>query len=150
MCWYWHWERDEDGSVNFIIANDSDENNNQNIGLKLFDNLMNRKDECNFDNTPEMQALFDKSGAESRDYAASLVEWKDITKFDTWIDHSTDIEDEKNQFLWGVIAGSESLDNWDAYLEQLDALGLQEVLAQGNEIYAAQKADMEAYFANQE
>ncbi len=145
-----HWKREEDGSVTFIISNDGDENNNQNIGLKLFDNLMNRKDECNFDNTPEMQALFDKSGKESRDYAASLVEWKDITKFDTWLDHQTDIEDEKNQYLWGVIAGSESIDNWDAYVEQLDALGLQEVLEQANQIYTEQKADMEAYFANQE
>ena len=97
-----------------------------------------------------MQALFDKSGKESRDYAASLVEWKDITKFDTWLDHQTDIEDEKNQYLWGVIAGSESIDNWDAYVEQLDALGLQEVLEQANQIYTEQKADMEAYFANQE
>lgn len=145
-----HWKRAEDGSVDFIVANDGDENNNKNIGLKLFDNMVNRKDECNFDNTPEMVELFDKSAKESRDYAASLVEWKDITQFTNWLDHQTDIEDCKNEFMWSVISGSESLDNWDSYLAELDARGLQDVLTQANELYTAQKADMEAYFGSQE
>lgn len=44
---------DENGQYVAIVGPDSEENTSKNIGLKLFDNLMNRKDECNISNTPE-------------------------------------------------------------------------------------------------
>ena len=57
---------DENGQYVAIVGPDSEENTSKNIGLKLFDALMNRKDECNISNTPETTALFNKSGENSR------------------------------------------------------------------------------------
>src|SRR5699024_4797137 len=90
----------EDGVYQAIISPEGDENKEQNIGLMLFDNCVNRKDYCNIANTPETTALFDKSGAESRDRYAQLVEWKDPNAFTSWLDYGTDIGDQKDQYLW--------------------------------------------------
>ena len=108
---------------------------------------MNRKDECNISNTPETTALFNKSGENSRYAAAHLVEWKDPASFESWTEYSADIEAEKDQYLWGVIAGQESIDDWDNYVATLNSLGLEEVLAEANEDYAELSAQMEEYLA---
>lgn len=138
---------DENGQYVAIVGPDSEENTSKNIGLKLFDNLMNRKDECNISNTPETTALFNKSGENSRYAAAHLVEWKDPASFESWTECSADIEAEKDQYLWGVIAGQESIDDWDNYVATLNSLGLEDVLAEANEDYAELSAQMEEYLA---
>lgn len=138
---------DENGQYVAIVGPDSEENTSKNIGLKLFDNLMNRKDECNISNTPETTALFKKSGENSRYAAAHLVEWKDPASFESWTECSADIEAEKDQYLWGVIAGQESIDDWDNYVATLNSLGLEDVLAEANEDYATLSAQMEEYLA---
>lgn len=138
---------DENGQYVAIVGPDSEENTSKNIGLKLFDNLMNRKDECNISNTPETAALFNKSGENSRYAAAHLVEWKDPASFESWTECSADIEAEKDQYLWGVIAGQESIDDWDNYVATLNSLGLEDVLAEANEDYATLSAQMEEYLA---
>lgn len=142
-----HYEYDENGTYVAIIGPDSEENTSQNIGLKIFDNLFNRKDEGNISNTPETTALFNKSGENSRYAAEHLVEWKDPASFETWTEYSADIESQKDQYLWGVIAGQDSIENWDNYIATLNGLGLEEVLAEANEDYAALQAEMEAYLA---
>lgn len=136
-----------DGKYNAIIGPESQENEDQNIGLKLFDNLFNRKDEGNLANTPEAAELFKKSAENSRDYASKLVEWKDPTKFTTWLEYGTDIGDLKNEYLWGVIAGTKSLNDWDTYIAELNAAGLTEVLEEAQTLYAEQKAEMDKFFA---
>lgn len=141
------YEYDENGQYVAIVGPDSEENTSKNIGLKLFDALMNRKDECNISNTPETAALFNKSGENSRYAAAHLVEWKDPASFESWTECSADIEAEKDQYLWGVIAGQESIDDWDNYVATLNSLGLEDVLAEANEDYAELSAQMEEYLA---
>lgn len=141
------YEYDENGQYVAIVGPDSEENTSKNIGLKLFDALMNRKDECNISNTPETAALFNKSGENSRYAAAHLVEWKDPASFESWTECSADIEAEKDQYLWGVIAGQESIDDWDNYIATLNSLGLEDVLAEANEDYAELNAQMEEYLA---
>ena len=141
------YEYDENGQYVAIVGPDSEENTSKNIGLKLFDALMNRKDECNISNTPETTALFNKSGENSRYAAAHLVEWKDPASFESWTECSADIEAEKDQYLWGVIAGQESIDDWDNYVATLNSLGLEDVLAEANEDYAELSAQMEEYLA---
>lgn len=141
------YEYDENGQYVAIVGPDSEENTSKNIGLKLFDALMNRKDECNISNTPETAALFKKSGENSRYAAAHLVEWKDPASFESWTECRADIEAEKDQYLWGVIAGQESIDDWDNYVATLNSLGLEDVLAEANEDYAELSAQMEEYLA---
>ncbi len=146
-----HYEYDEDGNYVAIINPDGEDNKTQNIGLKLFYNCVNRKDECNIGNTPETTELFNKSGENSRDRAAQLVEWKDPNAFTTWLDYGTDIGDQKDQYMWGVIAGTNDTETgWDNYIATLNSLGLEEATAQANELYASQEAAMETYLAEHE
>jgi hypothetical protein len=137
-----------DGVYEGIITPEGQENNDQNIGLNLFNNLFNRKDEGLIDNTPETRALFEKSGAASRDMANHLVEWRNPADLTEWMNVNTDIEDEKNRYLWGVIAGTESVDTWDTYVATLNGLGLEEATAQAQEVYDAQNALLENYMNN--
>lgn len=139
---------DAEGLYTPIIAVGSEKNNTENRGLGLFDNLFNRKDEALITNIPSTTALFEKSGAASRDRAAQLVEWKNPASVTAWVDSRTDIEDEKLRYMWGVVAGSESVDNWATYIATLDGLGLQDVLAEAQEVYAAQQTELDEYVAN--
>lgn len=146
-----HYEYDENGQYQPIIGPDSEENTSKNIGLKLFGNLFNRKDECNISNTPETTALFNKSGENSRDRAAGLVEWKDPAAFETWLDYGTDIGDEAKRYLWSVVGGNENTEgDWDTYIATLKGLGLEEATAEANEDYAALQESMSAYLAEHE
>jgi putative aldouronate transport system substrate-binding protein len=139
---------DKDGVYQPVIGPESEENNTKNIGLNLFHNLFNRKDEGLISNTPETKALFKKSGENSRDRAAQLIEWKNPASLTEWVDCRTDIEDEKNRYMWGVIAGTESIKKWDNYIATLDSLGLQDVLEEAQKVYNAEKEKMEDYMSN--
>lgn len=48
---------------------------------------------------------------------------------------------------WVVMAGQESIDDWDNYVATLNSLGLEDVLAEANEDYATLSAQMEEYLA---
>ncbi len=134
-----------DGIYKPIIAIGDERNESENIGLDLFNNLFNRKDEALLTNTPETKALFERSGEQSRDYAASLIEWKNPASLKTWVEVRTDIEDEKNRYLWGVISGAESVDTWDNYIATLNSLGLQDVLVEAQEKYDLEKELLNQY-----
>lgn len=138
----------EDGLYIPVIAPESDANNEQNIGLNLFNNLFNRKDEGLISNTPDTKALFEKSGANSRDRAAQLIEWRNPADLTVWTPIQTDVEDEKDRYLWAVVGGQESIDNWDTYISTLNALGLEEAVAEAQEVYDAQAGKAEAYMTN--
>lgn len=138
----------EDGQYTPIIAPGSEENTTQNIGLGLFDGLFNRKDEALISNTPDTAALFARSGENSRDAAAHLVEWKNPASLTAWVDSRTDIEDEKNRYMWSVISGDESVDKWDGYIATLNSLGLEDVLAEAQDVYDQENAKLEDYLAN--
>ena len=139
---------DENGLYQPVIGPESEENNTRNIGLNLFHNLFNRKDEGLISNTPETTALFKKSGENSRDRAAQLVEWKNPASLTAWVDCRTDIEDEKNRYMWGVVAGTESVDTWDNYIATLNSLGLEDVLTEAQEVYDLEKQKLEDYMNN--
>ena len=146
-----HYKYEDDGSFVAIVNPDGDENMTQGIGLKLFYNCVNRKDFCNISNTPETTALFDKSGAESRDRYNQLVEWKDPAAFTSWQDLGTDIADQKDQYMWGVIAGTNDTESgWDNYIATLNSLGLEQCTTEANELYATQSAALEEYLAAHE
>lgn len=85
---------------------------------------------------------------ESRDKATAHVEWKDPAAFTEWVDKGTEIDDSKNEFFWGVIAGTNSINDFDGWVESVNALGLEDVLTQANELYKTQNEAMEAYLAD--
>ncbi len=139
---------DEDGVYQPIISCEGEENNAQNIGLNLFNNLFNRKDEGLITNIPSTTALFQKSGENSRDAAAHLVEWQNPALLTQWVECGTDITDEKNRYLWGVIGGQESVDTWDTYIATLNGFGLESATAEAQEVYDAQAQRMQEYMDN--
>ena len=141
---------DENGLYNPVIAPESEENNTQNIGLNLFNNLFNRKDEGLISNTPETKALFEKSGELSRDRAAQYVEWRNPGDLKVWTPIQTDCGDEKDRYLWAVVGGEEKADDasWENYIATLNGLGLEDAIADAQEVYDAQAALMEKYMAD--
>lgn len=143
-----HYTLSDDGAYTPIISPESDENNIQNIGLNLFHNLFNRKDEGNMSNTPETTALFAKVSAESRDVASKLIEWRNPADLKVWTPIQTDVQDEKDRYLWSVIGGQESIDNWDTYIATINGLGLEDAIAEAQTVYDAQATLLESYMTN--
>ena len=142
-----HWVKNDDGSYEILVSNSGEENTTQNIGLKLFQDLFARKDECNIENTAETSALYEKVKESSRDAYAQMIEKKDPNAYEAWNEYGTDIETEVSTYQWGVIAGEKSLDDWDAHVQAMYDAGLQEVMDELNELYPQQQAEMEAYRA---
>lgn len=140
----------EDGLYNPVISPESEENNQQNIGLNLFNNLFNRKDEGLISNTPETTALFKKSGDNSRERASQLIEWRNPADLTLWVENGTDIADEREKFMWAVIGGSQPIDDasWANFMATCEGLGLNEAVAEAQEVYDAQAALYENYMNN--
>ena len=61
---------------------------------------------------------------------------------------STDISDEANRYMWAVIAGEDSIDNWDNYIATLNSLGLQEAVEEAQTVYDEQSKRVDAYMAS--
>lgn len=76
------------------------------------------------------------------------MEWQNVTELTELQDFGTDIADEAGRYMWGVIAGEESIDDWDKYIETLNGLSLESVVAQAQEVYDAQNAKVKAYMDN--
>lgn len=138
----------EDGIYNPIIAPEGTENNEQNIGLNLFNNLFNRKDEGLISNIPETTELFAKSGENSRDIAAHLVEWRNSADLTEWTNIGTDCNDAWLAYAWAVVGGTESIDDWDSFIAKVNGLGLESATAEAQTVYDNQASLMDQYFAN--
>jgi putative aldouronate transport system substrate-binding protein len=138
---YW---KNPDGSYRFIT---DAENQAGNIGINIFDNFFARKDFCNISNLPETTALFDRSSKMSRDAYASQIEKKDPNAYPINIENGTEIGDAKDAYFWSVIAGTNSITNWDQYIATLKANGLDDVLAELKTVYDKQKQEHQAYLA---
>lgn len=139
--------KNDDGSYNIIMSPDGTENQEQNIGMKLFSDLFARKDYCNIENTAETSVLYEKVIANSRLAYSKIVEKKNPNAYVEWNEHGTDIEDTVKEYLWSCIAGTDSVDNWDKYISSLQTAGLDEVIAEVDTLYAEQKIAQEAYLA---
>ena len=50
--------------------------------------------------------------------------------------------------MWGVVAGTESVDTWDNYIATLNSLGLEDVLTEAQEVYDLEKQKLEDYMNN--
>ena len=49
------------------------------------------------------------------------------------------------EYVWGVISGSKSLDDWDAYVQQIESLGVQDIIDELTTIHGAQMKEYEEY-----
>jgi len=142
-----HYIANADGTYEIVIAGDSNENSEQNIGLKLFQDLFSRKDECNIENTTATSALFEKAKENSRDIYSIMIEKKDPNAYVIGNEYGTDIGDIKLAYFWSVIGGTDTIDNWDKYISDLKAAGLEEVTAELTEIYNKQLEEKAMYLS---
>ena len=76
------------------------------------------------------------------------MEWRNPADLTLFTPIQADVEDEVNRYIWAVIGGQDSVDNWDTYISTLNSLGLEEAVAEAQEVYNAQAAKLQAYQAN--
>lgn len=143
-----HYKDNGDGTYEILISGDGDENTSQNIGLKLFQDLFSRKDECNIENTESTSELFDKVFKNSRDAYSHTIEKKDPSIYVVNNEIGTDIGDTAKEYIWSVIGGSKSLDDWDAYVQEIKDLGEQRIIDELTELHGAQIKQYEEYLKN--
>lgn len=139
---------DDNGDYVAIHNPEGDDNTALNLGLNMFYAIFYRTDEAQLSKTKSTLELFDRSIATSRDRFGQLVEWQDSTKLTNWMEVSTDISDEANRYMWAVIAGEDSIDNWDNYIATLNSLGLQEAVEEAQTVYDEQSKRVDAYMAS--
>ena len=139
-----------DGTYEIINSGDGTENTEQGLGIKLFQDLFSRKDECNIENSEETSALFEKVKANSREAYTHTIEKKNPAQYEVNNELGTDLGDIVKEYMWGVISGSKSLDDWDSYVEEVKEAGLQEILDELTELHGAQMKQYEEYMAAQE
>jgi hypothetical protein len=140
------WNRNPDGTVTVLV--NTDQNTAQNIGYDLFHDLFARKDFCNITNIPATVELFAKVSRESRSAYDIGVEKKNPTEYKAWLEYGADLQDIRDGFAWGVIEGTRSINEWDKYISDLKAAGLDQVLAEVREIYPKEQKELEGYLAS--
>lgn len=138
-----------DGTYEIIHSGDGPENTEQGLGIKLFQDLFSRKDECNIENSEETAALFEKVKENSREAYTHTIEKKNPAKYEVNNELGTDLGDIVKEYMWGVISGSKSLDDWDSYVEEVNEAGLQDILDELSELHGAQMKQYEEYMAAQ-
>ena len=116
-------------------------------GIAMFQDLFARKHACNIAKSQETTELFEKVTANSRDAYAKTIEKKNPDAYVVNNDLGTDIGDAMKEYTWGVIGGNKSLDDWDAYVANLENLGIQKVVDELSEIHGAQVEAYKAYTA---
>ena len=142
-----HYKENGDGSYEIIVSGDSEENNTQNIGIKLFQDLFARKDEYNIENSKETSDLFAKVAEHSRDAAKHMVEKKNPAAYEVSNELGTDVGDIAKEYMWSVIGGSKSVDSWDSYVKDLEDAGLQQMTDEMVELHSEQMKQYEEYMA---
>lgn len=139
-----------DGSYEIINDGNGTVNTEQNLGIKLFQDLFSRKDEYNIENTAETAELYEKVKENSRIAYNHMIEKRDPSLYEVNNELGTDIGDIMKEYAWSVISGNRSLDEWDTYLEDLEDAGLQDVIDELTELHGAQLTAYEEYMAGQE
>lgn len=142
-----HYKDNGDGTYEIIISGDSEENNAQNIGIKLFQDLFSRKDEYNIENSKETADLFEKVAANSRDAFKNLVEKKNPAAYEVNDELGTDVGDIAQEYMWSVIGGSKSVDSWDSYISDMENAGLGQIMDELTKLHGAQMEQYEEYMA---
>lgn len=139
------WTRDASGAYTILIPNNGQENQAQNLGLSLFEALFSRKDFCNIENVPSTTALFERAGRMSRDYSAILIEKKDPNAYAINNDIGSEIGDIREAYYWSVISGNRSINDWNQYLADLNAAGLDRIMDELKTIYDKQRVEQQQY-----
>jgi putative aldouronate transport system substrate-binding protein len=141
------WTKDASGTYTILVPNNGQENQERGLGINLFQDLFSRKDFCNIENIPSTTALFERAGRMSRDYSAILIEKKDPNAYTINNDIGSEVGDIREAYFWSVISGNRSINEWDQYIADLKAAGLDRIMAELKTVYDKQRVEQEQYLA---
>ena len=111
-----------------------------NLGLGNYDWYVQRKDETNILNTPEVLELFEARDQSSMPIREKTVFFKSLVR-PAWTEYSADINTLRDETFWGIISGNLDITAFDEFVEKYPQLGGDEVDAEANELYEAQQVE---------
>ena len=123
---------------------EGDQNVKENIGVTLFRDYVNRKDEANIANSPDVVALFNKRAETSRADYARICYFKTVD-LPVWQAYGSELEKLRDEYIWGILSGSRPIDDFDKFVDLFYASGGKEAEAEAAEVMAAQDAEYANY-----
>lgn len=115
-----------------------------NLGLGNYNWYVQRKDEANIQNTPEVIDLFNKRDESSMPIREKTVFFK-ATERPAWTEYAADINTLRDETFWGIISGNLPITAFDDFVAKYPELGGTEVDAEANELYKAQESEYEEF-----
>lgn len=106
-------------------------------------------DEYNISNTAETTALFERAKEDSRIAYSRTIERRNPTLYEVNNELGTDIGDIVKEYSWSVISGNRSLEEWDTYIADLEAAGLQQVIDELTQLHGQQMKDYDKFVNEQ-
>ncbi len=117
---------------------DPDEMNK--LGLGNYNWYVQRKDEANIQNTPEVIELFNKRAETAMPIREKTVFFKSLSR-PAWSEYGTDVNTLRDETFWGIISGNLPITAFDEFVEKYPSLGGTEIDKEANELYTKQATE---------
>ncbi|MCM3440274.1 extracellular solute-binding protein [Metabacillus halosaccharovorans] len=114
------------------------------LGLGNYNWYVQRKDEANIQNTPEVIELFNKRAETSMPIREKTVFFKAISR-PAWTEYGTDINTLRDETFWGIISGNLEISAFDEFVKKYPELGGNEVDEEANTLYKEQEKEFEEF-----
>ena len=131
-----------DGLYKNLLA--PDDNTTKNIGINVFHDFVNRKDEMNIGNHPDVAAMFERGTELAANDIKATVYIKTSDR-PAWNANRAALDDVRDVYLWGIIAGQRPVSDFDAFVAAWNAAGGTEATAETAALYESQKAEFENF-----
>ncbi|MBO0995795.1 extracellular solute-binding protein [Bacillus sp. SD088] len=105
---------------------------------------MNRRDEANIENLPEVSELFAEREKTSQPMRDKIVELKASDRPE-WEKHRTDLEKLRDQTFWNIIIGKKDVNAFDDFVEKFYASGGQAAEDEANALFKEQEKQREKF-----
>ncbi|MDC3418352.1 extracellular solute-binding protein [Aquibacillus salsiterrae] len=116
------------------------------LGLGNYNWYVQRKDEANLENTPEVNELFAARDKSSRPMREKIFFVKSLNR-PMWTEYATDINTLRDETFWGIISGNLPITAYDDFVDQYGALGGDKIDEETNKLYSEQKNQWEEFNA---
>lgn len=136
----------KDGKYKLLTP--EDQNTSENIGMGLFSNFVNRKDELNIVNSQETINVFKKSAEFAKPEYDRICYFKDPDR-PAWNEYGVELEKMRDEVLWGILSGQKPIEDFDKYVGDFYKAGGKEVEAEATEMMKQQDADYTQWKAAQ-
>ncbi|MTW87665.1 extracellular solute-binding protein [Virgibacillus dakarensis] len=105
---------------------------------------MNRRDEANIENTPEVSEMFAEREKTSQPMRDKIAELK-ASERPEWEKYHADLEKLRDQTFWNIITGEKDIDAFDDFVKKFYEMGGEKVEDEANELYKKQEKEREKF-----